>query len=106
MSDTLTRRLQAGDVVAHYQVALPSMVYYLRRHIDQYFDAQPFVDAMSSNRRVYAVLSQEDYDALRNRLGSRTCVIERHPTFDAKLRNMLARESPPELLLISNECRP
>ena len=28
----------AGDVVAHYQVALPSMVYYLRRHVDQYVD--------------------------------------------------------------------
>jgi 4-amino-4-deoxy-L-arabinose transferase-like glycosyltransferase len=106
MSETLADRLQPGDVVAHYQVALPSMVYYLRRHVEQYFDEQPFVDAMLSNRRVYAVLSQDDYDALRNRLASRTCVIEQRPTFDVKLRNMLSREPPPRLLLISNQCRP
>jgi 4-amino-4-deoxy-L-arabinose transferase-like glycosyltransferase len=106
MSETLADRLQPGDVVAHYQVALPSMVYYLRRHVEQYFDEQPFVDAMLSNRRVYAVLSEDDYDALRNRLASRTCVIEQRPTFDVKLRNMLSREPPPRLLLISNQCRP
>ena len=91
MSDTLARRLQPGDVVAHYQVALPSMVFYLHRHIDQYFDEEPFVAAMLSGRHVYAVLAQDDYDALRGRLASRTCVIERRPTFDVKLRNMLAR---------------
>ena len=105
MSETLAGRLQPGDVVAHYQVALPSMVYYLGRHIDQYFDEEPFVAAMLSPRRTYAVLSQDDYDALRGRLASRTCVIERRPTFDVKLRNMLSREPPPELLLITNDCR-
>jgi hypothetical protein len=104
MSDTIARRLVPGDIVAHYQVALPSMVYYLRRHVDQYFDEQPFLDAMASRRRVYAVLSEGDYDALRPRLGS-ACVIERRPTFDVKLRNILSREPPPELLLITNDCR-
>ena len=105
MSETLAGRLRPGDVVAHYQVALPSMVYYLGRHIDQYFDEEPFVAAMLSPRRTYAVLSQDDYDALRGQLASRTCVIERRPTFDVKLRNMLSREPPPELLLITNDCR-
>jgi len=104
MSDTIARRLAPGDVVAHYQVALPSMVYYLRRHVDQYFDEQPFLEAMRSNRRVYAVLSESDYADLRARLGA-TCVIERRPTFDVKLRNILSREAPPELLLITNDCR-
>ena len=32
------------------------MVYYLQRHVDQYFDEQPFVNAISSEQRVYAVL--------------------------------------------------
>ena len=104
MSQTLAGRLQPGDAVVHYQVALPSMVYYLGRHIDQYFDEQPFVAAMRSGRRTYAVLSQSDYDALADQLASRTCIIDRRPTFDVKLRNMLSREPPPELLLITNDC--
>ena len=32
-SALLQQRLQPGDEVAHYQVALPSMVFYLQRHV-------------------------------------------------------------------------
>jgi 4-amino-4-deoxy-L-arabinose transferase-like glycosyltransferase len=105
ISRVLEQRLQPGDVVAHYQVALPSMVYYLRRHVDQYFEAQPFVNAVLSNHRVYAVLSADDYGALQSSLGARTCVIERYQTFDVKLRTIIARQPLPELLLITNRCK-
>ncbi|NUR53930.1 MAG: glycosyltransferase family 39 protein [Acidobacteria bacterium] len=105
LSHVLEQRLQPGDVVAHYQVALPSMVYYLRRHVDQYFEEQPFVAAMQSERRVYAVLSADDYAALQPAIGARTCVIDRRHTFDVKLRTVLARQPLPELLLITNRCR-
>ena len=104
-SGILEARLQPGDVVAHYQVSLPSMAYYLRRHVDQYFDEAPFVAAVLSPRHVYAVLSDDDYAALAPRIRERTCVIDRRPTFDVKLKRVLAREPLPELLLISNQCR-
>jgi 4-amino-4-deoxy-L-arabinose transferase-like glycosyltransferase len=104
-SRTLQDRLRPGDVVAHYQVSLPSMVYYLRRHVDQYVDDPPFVSAMRSGKRVYAVLSAEDYAALAPQIGARTCVIDRRPTFEVKLRQVLARQPLPELLLIVNQCR-
>jgi len=104
-SRTLQGRLQPGDVVAHYQVSLPSMVYYLRRHVDQYVDDPPFVSAIRSEKRVYAVLSAEDYAALAPQIGARTCVIDRRPTFEVKLKHVLARQPLPELLLITNQCR-
>ncbi len=104
-SRTLQDRLQPGDVVAHYQVSLPSMVYYLRRHVDQYVDDAPFVSAVLSDRRVYAVISAGDYAALAPQIGARTCVIDRRPTFEVKLRQVLARQPLPELLLISNQCK-
>jgi 4-amino-4-deoxy-L-arabinose transferase-like glycosyltransferase len=104
-SRTLQARLQPGDVVAHYQVSLPSMVYYLRRHVDQYVDEPPFVSAVLSGRQVYAVLSAGDYAALAPQIAARTCVIDRRPTFEVKLRQVLARQPLPELLLISNHCK-
>jgi 4-amino-4-deoxy-L-arabinose transferase-like glycosyltransferase len=104
LSRVLEQRLQPGDVVAHYQVALPSMVYYLRRHVDQHFEEKPFVAAILSDRRVYAVLSADDYQALQPAIGTRTCIIERRQTFDVKLRTVLARQPLPELLLITNRC--
>jgi len=104
ISRMLHERLKPGDVVAHYQVSLPSMVYYLRRHVDQYVDDAPFVNAVLSDTHVYAVLSADDYKELAPRIAARTCVIDRRPTFEVKLRQVLARQPLPELLLISNRC--
>jgi 4-amino-4-deoxy-L-arabinose transferase-like glycosyltransferase len=104
-SQVLEARLQPDDKIAHYQASLPSMVYYLRRHVDQYFDAPSFVQAMMVPTRVYGVLSDDDYAALAPELASRTCVVDRRPTFDVKLANVLARQPLPELLLITNQCR-
>jgi 4-amino-4-deoxy-L-arabinose transferase-like glycosyltransferase len=103
-SETLRQRLQPGDVIVHYQASLPSMTYYLRRHVDTTFDPDSFVRAVTVPKRVYAVLSDDDYAALKDRLGP-TCVIDRRPTFDVKLARVLARQPLPELLLITNQCR-
>jgi hypothetical protein len=103
-SQILAARLQPGDAIVHYQASLPSMTYYLRRHVDTTFDPDSFIRAVRVPNRVYAVLSDDDYAALKDRLGP-TCVIDRRPTFDVKLARVLAREPLPELLLISNQCR-
>jgi 4-amino-4-deoxy-L-arabinose transferase-like glycosyltransferase len=105
-SRTLEARVTSADAVAEYQVALPSLVYYLGRHVDQYFDPDPFVSAVLGPRRLYATLSADDYQELAPRIAARTCIIERRPTFDVKLKRVLAREPLPELLLITNQCPP
>jgi 4-amino-4-deoxy-L-arabinose transferase-like glycosyltransferase len=104
-SRTLEGRLQPGDSVAEYQIALPSLVFYLQRHVDQYFDPDTFVNAILAPHRVYATLSAEDYAQLAPRIASHTCIVERRPTFDVKLGSILAREPLPELLLITNDCQ-
>ena len=104
-SRTLQDRLAPEDLVANYQVALPSMVFYLRRHVEEYFDEAPFVAAVQSGKRIYAVLSADDYAALAPQIGNSTCVLERRPTFEVKLKQVLKRQPLPELLLITNRCR-
>ena len=103
-SRMLLERLQSGDVVAHYKVDLPSMVFYLQRHVDQYSEEAAFVKALSSPKHVYAVLSAGDYADLAPRLAARTCVIDRRSTFEVKLKQVLARQKLPELVLITNHC--
>jgi hypothetical protein len=104
ISDTLGARLRPDDVVAVFHEAVPSLVYYLRRHVDMYIDPHAFVDAMSQPRRTYGVLTLGDYEMLRAQIRRPTCVIDRRPTFDVRLKNVLSREPPPQLLLITNEC--
>ncbi|PYR79130.1 MAG: hypothetical protein DMF86_04480 [Acidobacteria bacterium] len=81
ISETLRARLRPDDVVAVFHEAVPSLVYYLRRHVDMYIDPRAFVEAMSQPRRVYGVLTLSDYDELRPQISRPTCIIDRRPTF-------------------------
>lgn len=105
LSAAIRERLREGDVVAHYNVALPSMVFYLGRHIDVLFDREAFLARLRADRAVYAVLSATDYAALEPSIGVPTCVLDRQSTVNVKLKAVLAREPLPEVLLITNRCR-
>ena len=100
---TIEARLRPGDAVIHYKVAMPSMVYYLRRHIEVYYDTAEFREAVRKPRGMFIVVSEDDYEDVRD-AGIATCVVERRPTFEAKLRDLLAREPLPEVLLLSTAC--
>jgi 4-amino-4-deoxy-L-arabinose transferase-like glycosyltransferase len=100
---TLTPRLQPEDAVITYDEALPSLVFYLRRHVDPYFVADEVIARFQSGRTVYAMMSADNYRDISPRLGP-TCVLDRHPTFDVKLKNMLAQQPLPELVLVTNRC--
>jgi len=81
------------------------MVFYLQRHVDQDFDEPAFVRTLSSDKHIYAVLWAADYDLLAPRIATHTCIIDRRSMFEVKLRQVLARQPLPELLLITNQCR-
>jgi 4-amino-4-deoxy-L-arabinose transferase-like glycosyltransferase len=93
------------DVIAHYSVALPSMVYYMRRHIDVTYDRQIFLEIMRQPKRVFAVLWTHEYHTLRDEFGVPTCELFRTPAFNIKIGAVIRREPLPELVVISNRCR-
>ena len=108
LSAAIRERFAEGDVVAHYNVALPSMVYYLGRHIEILFDQDAFLQLLRGDRKVFAVLSASDYAQLLPIIkasGVETCVLDRRPTVNIKLKAVLARDALPEVLLIANRCR-
>jgi 4-amino-4-deoxy-L-arabinose transferase-like glycosyltransferase len=104
LSETIRQQARPADLVAHYNVALPSMVYYLDRHIDVMFDRARFLQILRGDQVVYAVLSANDYLQLEPEIGVRTCILQRAPTVNVKLNAVLARDPLPEVLLITNRC--
>jgi 4-amino-4-deoxy-L-arabinose transferase-like glycosyltransferase len=100
----LEPRIGPGDVVAHYSVALPSMVYYLRRHIDVTYDRARFLEIMRQDKRVFAILWTREYESLRDEFGLPTCAVHKTPSFNIKLSAVLRREPLPELVVITNRC--
>lgn len=105
LSEAIRQRAQPGDLIAHYNIALPSMVYYLDRHIDVMFERAAFLQALRGTRTVYAVLSERDYAQLEPEMGVKTCILQREPTVNVKLNAVLARDPLPEVLLITNRCQ-
>jgi 4-amino-4-deoxy-L-arabinose transferase-like glycosyltransferase len=106
LTAAIKERVVDGDIVAHYNVALPSMVYYLGQHIEILFDREAFLKLLKGNHRVFAVVSAGDYEDVAREVGLPTCVLDRRPTVNIKLKAVLARDPLPEVLLITNRCPP
>ena len=104
LSRVIERAASAGDAVAHFDVALPSMVFYLKRHIDVWIDREMFLEQIRSDRPVYAVLPASRYEELKRDFAVPTCVLARHATSDVRLRSILELEPPPEVVLVTNRC--
>jgi hypothetical protein len=104
LSAAIDRRLQPDDVVVHFDLALPSMTYYLRRHVEVTADRDAFVRVLQGGHRVFAVMPASRYEELRADFAAGSCVIARHPTADVKLRNVLAGTAPPEVIVVLTPC--
>jgi 4-amino-4-deoxy-L-arabinose transferase-like glycosyltransferase len=102
----LQARAGPNDQIVTYNVALPSLVYYLRRHTDVFYDHEPVLPLLESDRTVYLMLPRHDYETIiLPAVKARTCIVSRQPMFDVKLKNVLTRERLPELLLVTNKCQ-
>jgi 4-amino-4-deoxy-L-arabinose transferase-like glycosyltransferase len=106
LSRVIEQKAGPSDAVVQVELALPSMVYYLRRHVDVSIDRDSFLQQLGSGRTVYAVIPDDVYDAMKPALPAPTCIVGRHPTTDMRLRNMLERRPPPEVFVVSNRCPP
>jgi 4-amino-4-deoxy-L-arabinose transferase-like glycosyltransferase len=106
LSRSIQRHARPGDQIAHFDVAMPSMVFYLQRHIDMIFDRARFLETMRSGRTVLAVVPENRYREMEGELAGSTCVLDRHATADMKLREILSRRPPPAVLLVSTRCTP
>jgi 4-amino-4-deoxy-L-arabinose transferase-like glycosyltransferase len=107
LAAVLQQRAGPDDLIVTYNVALPSLVYYLRRHTEVFYDHGPVLDLLESRRPLYLMLTSDDYErAIKPETRARLCRVSAQPTFDVKLRNVLARQRRPEVLLLTNKCDP
>ena len=105
MTAVIQQRARPDDVVAHYRVAMPSMVYYLRRHIEGFDSREEFVGFMRRNH-AYAVMRADDYRDVSPELGAGACIVGEWDSFQAKLKDVIAHRPLPKLVLIYNRCQP
>jgi 4-amino-4-deoxy-L-arabinose transferase-like glycosyltransferase len=106
LAAVLRERAASSDLIVTYNVALPSLVFYLRRHIDVFYDHDEVLQVLRSKAPLYLMSSEDDYARLLAPAlpAGAFCLVTSQPTFDVKLRNVLARERLPEIVLITNKC--
>jgi 4-amino-4-deoxy-L-arabinose transferase-like glycosyltransferase len=106
LAAVLQERAAPTDLIVTYNVALPSLVYYLRRHIDVFYKDEDALRVLRSNAPLFLMSSEDDYHRIiEPALPAGTlCHVTSRPTFDVKLRNVLAQERLPEIVLMTNKC--
>jgi len=106
LCEVVASEASSGAMIGYYRTAYPSMVFYLRRPIFEYYDLAEIEAAFSSGKEVFCVLTESDFQQLRARLPAETRVLASHPILQVKLRGILDRVEPPRVLLISNKGGP
>ena len=105
LSAAIQQRLHDGDMVVHYNVALPSMVFYLRRHIDVLFDREVFLKTLrGGDTRLRGAAARPTTPHSARASVCRPAYSNVESTVNVKLKAVLAREPLPEVLLITNRC--
>jgi 4-amino-4-deoxy-L-arabinose transferase-like glycosyltransferase len=101
-SEIIRQDASPDALVGYYRFASPSMVFYLRRQVFEYYTEEQLRAALSSGKEVYCLIKDEDYKAVRETLPP-TYVLATHPVFQVKLKSIFEHVERPQVLLISNK---
>ena len=106
LSTAIRERAVPGDKIVHYNVALPSMVFYLAAPHRHALRTRGVPGAAARRAAPYTpFFRRATTPRCCPRSALPTCVLERRPTVNVKLKAVLARDPLPEVLLITNRCQ-
>lgn len=91
-----------GRVGAH-RLLFPSLIHYLGRPVEEVGDLEAARVFLAPDRPAWLILSADSYEQLRPS-SPHLCVVARRPLLEAKLSDLLSREAPADVLLVSNRC--
>ena len=89
------------SAVGTYRIAAPSLVFYLRRHVDQMFTDDELGRFFAAHRDGVCVMPADEYERVRTMITVPTRVVTRGPRFDVRLSDILARKPLPEVVLVA-----
>jgi 4-amino-4-deoxy-L-arabinose transferase-like glycosyltransferase len=99
MSEIIAARAGDEAIVAQYRLDLPSMVFYVRRHVEMLREPAQLTEAFGSRRPVFVAMHQRDYEQVRNVVPSDAQILARQPIVDYSLRALREGRARSEVLL-------
>ena len=108
LSRAIEARAKPGDEIGYYRLAVPSMLFYLRRPIFSASNEDIMAHQFEGEARVLCIMGERDYDYFTGSRNLNLVVLSRHPQLPTQIRAMLGRKSSAaeDLLLVSNRPDP
>jgi 4-amino-4-deoxy-L-arabinose transferase-like glycosyltransferase len=103
LSDVARQTASADSLIGYYRIASPSMVFYLRRPIFEFYKQEELAQALVSGKEVYCLITASDYETIKPLLPVPIYILASRPVFQVKLKSILDEADPPQLMLISNK---
>ena len=88
--------------IGYYRFAMPSMAFYLRRPVFEYFDPESVQSVFASGDEVHCLMTAEDYGVVKDLLGP-TYVVARKPLFDVKIQSLVEGSALSDILMVSTK---
>jgi 4-amino-4-deoxy-L-arabinose transferase-like glycosyltransferase len=101
-SEIIRSRASVGAIVGSYKFSLPSMVFYLHRPVMEVVLPDHLRAVFYSSSDVYFIMSEHEYNSIKDRLPVETYVLARQQMFDLRPKNFLDGSELPQFVLVSN----
>ena len=101
-SDIIRSRASVGAIVGSYKFSLPSMVFYLHRPVMEVVLPDHLRAVFYSSSDVYFIMTEGEYNSIKDRLPVETYVLARQRMFDLKPKNFVEGSELPQFVLVSN----
>lgn len=102
LARAIEQAAQPGARVGTYRMATPSLVFYLRRHVDQMFDPSQLASFFRDHQGAYCVIRGEDLDTVKANLGIPVRVVAAADRVDGQLRDFFGPGPLPTLVVVTN----
>lgn len=100
INERVPRTAELGD----YKGALPpSLVFYVKRPVHRMGSAEHAASFFMSSNGSWAIVEEANYADLRA-IVPNLCEIARYPVFEAKAKDLLSGQPPPDVILVTNRC--
>lgn len=101
-SEIIRSRASVGAIVGSYKFSLPSMVFYLHRPVMEVVLPDHLRAVFYSSSDIYFIMSEAEYNSIKDRLPVETYVLARQQMFDLRPKNFLDGSELPQFVLVSN----
>jgi 4-amino-4-deoxy-L-arabinose transferase-like glycosyltransferase len=104
LAQVVADRASPAAALASFNIELPSFVFYAGRPVERLFDADQAARFFANHGDAWMLVGEGEWSDLRPRLPA-ACVAARHPLFLSKGSDILRGQPPPDVLLITNNCK-